>query len=86
MTITWREAIIEAMSYRLETWDDLEAVTLSNAELDEPFDDGFGLKEGKPFTAWTVKSVYVPVCYDGAEWVAGVPRHPCNKPTSHLGG
>ena len=83
---TWRELILDEMKENSETWHDLIACTLSTAELDEEFDCGYGLSEGKPFTLWTRKRVYFPVVYDGSEWVGSVPRNPCNKATQHFGG
>lgn len=83
---TWRAGLIEAMQERGETFADLESITLTDAELDAEFDAGYGGTEGKPFTAWTAKTVYFPICYDGAEWVGSVSRHPDGKPTDHQGG
>lgn len=54
--------------------------------LDHQFADGYGSTEGLPFTLWTVKRVYFPVCYDGSEWVESVPREPNGEATEHVGG
>lgn len=56
--------------------------------LAREFDSGFGGEEGYGFTLWTSARVYFPVCYDGAESVASVPRNPANPPayTRHVGG
>lgn len=83
---TWKALLQEAMKDRDETLADLESITLTDAELAKEFDDGYGASEGEPFTAWTAKTVYFPVVYDGAEWVGGVSRHPDGKPTYHMGG
>jgi hypothetical protein len=82
----WREQIIEAMELRGETFSDIVSITLTDDELDEKFDSGFGSMEGKPFTAWTNNTVYFPLVYDGAEWVGSVSRNPDGKPTEHQGG
>ena len=74
------------MLERGETFSDIESITLTEDELAKEFDNGYGASEGKPFTAWTAKSVYFPVVYDGAEWVSGVSRNPDGKPTSHVVG
>jgi hypothetical protein len=54
--------------------------------LDYDFDPGYGSTEGPSFTLWTAKRVYLPACYDGSEWVASVPRNPCDEATEHVGG
>jgi hypothetical protein len=66
--------------------DKIDFCTLSNEELLEEFDPGYGGSEGKSFTAWSKKWVYFPVVYDGAEWVERVPRDPCKIATEHVGG
>lgn len=82
----WKKMIEEAMADRGETLADLESNTLTEAEMVEEFDSGYGANEGKEFTAWSAKTVYFPICYDGAEWVGSVSRHPDGQPTSHQGG
>ena len=63
------------------------ATTLTEAEMLQEFDgESYGFPKGKPFTAWTTNYVYFPAAYDGAEWVESVPRDPCMKKTSHVGG
>jgi hypothetical protein len=86
MATTWREQLIDAMKDRGEEWADLESITLSEEELDRAFYNGFGGTEGAPFTAWTAKTVYFPLCYDGSEWAGSVSRHPDGKPSEHQGG
>ena len=83
---TWREEISAEMEKRGETWADVVACTLDDAELDRRFDADFGGINGAPFTLWTTARVYFPGCYDGGEWAASVPRHPCGEPTEHVGG
>jgi len=78
--------LVEALEHCGETWGDIEAITLTEAELDVEFDTGFGGAEGEPFTVWTKRRVYFPACYDGAEWVSSVSRYPDGKPTHHIGG
>ena len=83
---TWREQISDEMAKRGETWADVLACTLDDAELDRRFDPDFGGINGTPFTLWTVRRVYFPACYDGGEWAASVPRHPCGEAVGHVGG
>ena len=82
----WKEMIQAAMAERGETLADLEANTLTEADMNNEFDSGYGGTEGAPFTAWSAKTVYFPICYDGSEWVGSVSRHPDGKPTDHQGG
>jgi hypothetical protein len=86
MHTTWKSLIIEAMQEQGETWEDVVGTTLTPEERDKEFYCGFGGSEGCPFTLWTTKRVYFPVVYDGAEWVASVPRSPCDEKTRHVGG
>lgn len=83
---TWTELLTKTLKHYNETLSDVIACTLSETEMNEEFDDGFGLYEGKPFTAWTTNRVYFPEGYDGAEDVASVPRNPCDESTNHVGG
>lgn len=83
---TWHELISDKMEYFGEAWGEVVHCTLTEAEMHEEFDDGYGLAEGKPFTLWTAKRVYFPGCYDGLEFVASVPRNPCDEETEHIGG
>ena len=83
---TWRKMILEEMKDHEDSWDSLVSYTLTDKELDAVFDSGYGGEEGHPFTAWTETRVYFPVCYDGAEWCASVPRNPNGHPTHHIGG
>jgi hypothetical protein len=83
---TWREKITVVMQKHGESWDDVEASTLDDTALDVVFDDMSGHPEGGHFTLWTGERVYFPACYDGTEWVASVPRNPCDEATEHVGG
>jgi hypothetical protein len=83
---TWRKELTDTLTAHGETWDDVEAHTLTKKELDTEFDPGWGGTDGAPFTLWTAKRVYFPACYDGSEWVASVPRHPNGQKTHHVGG
>lgn len=83
---TWRKELEEVFEAQGEWWDDIEASTLTDEQLDTEFDRGYGSTEGVPFTVWTKNSVYFPWCYDGAEGVARVARHPDGQPTEHIGG
>ena len=86
MNTNWRELLIGELEGNKESWDDVIYTTLSEGQLSTNFDNGFGGEEGCPFTLWTRKRVYFPVCYDGSESVASVPRDPCDKVTYHIGG
>lgn len=83
---TWRNLLVREMDEHSESFGDLVAITLTDAELDAEFDEGFGCSEGMPFTAWTTHRVYFPAVYDGSEWVASVARNPDGVPTCHVGG
>jgi hypothetical protein len=83
---SWRAEIGAALEEHGEAWADVEAHTLTPAQLDEWFDSGYGGVNGASFTLWTAQSVYFPACYDGSEWVARVSRHPNGAPTMHVGG
>lgn len=83
---TWRRAILIEMLGQGETWKDIVACTLSDKELDAPFDSGYGALNGEPFTVWTAKRVYFPVGYNGSEWCCSVSRNPDGQPTKHIGG
>lgn len=82
---TWRREIAKILSDRGLAWGDLLACTLSDEEMDRPFDAGWGSIEGAAFTAWTAELVLFPVVYDGTEWVGSVPRNPCDEATWHQG-
>lgn len=74
------------MQYHDESFADIEACTLTEDELNQRFDNGFGGTNGASFTVWTKNTVYFPICYDGSEWVGSVSRNPDGKPTDHQGG
>ncbi len=82
----WRDLLGKALQERGETWGEVESSTMTDADLDRPFDSGHGLNEGCPFTVWTRNSVYFPLTYDGLEWVGSVARNPDGKATPHQGG
>jgi len=86
MITTWRKELNNALKVYGESWADIESSTLTEAELDACFDDGYGVTNGSPFTMWTKTRVYFPWCYDGAEGVASIPRHPNGEKTDHIGG
>lgn len=83
---TWRELIEAEMAVHGETWADVVRCSLDDAGLDRSFDCGYGITHGEPFTLWTTARVYFPAQYDGAEWVASVPREPCDEVSHHVGG
>jgi len=83
---TWEKLLQEAMEERGEKLRDIKSNTLTDSEMKQEFHSGFGRTRGIPFTVWTEKTVYFPICYDGAEWVGSVSRHPDGNPTDHQGG
>lgn len=82
----WKTMLDEALKENGETWDDVEANTMTKEEMAKKFYVGFGETEGCAFTVWTKGRVYFPICYDGSEWVGSVSRNPDGKPTYHQGG
>ena len=86
MKTTWRKLLVDTMEETNESFADIESSTLTEAELDTEFDNGYGLSEGAPFTVWTKNHVYFPAVYDGAEWAASVSRNPNGHATNHVGG
>ncbi len=81
----WGNKLAQAFSETGDDFNNMET-TLTNKELIQEFDDGFGGAEGVPFTCWGEKYVYFPVVYDGAEWVGYAPRNVCDIKTEHVGG
>jgi len=81
---TWAEKLKEELEDL--PGEDIIHCTLSEEELNTPFDSGFGGTEGKSFTAWSENWVFFPICYDGAEWVGRAPRNPCDIVMGHQGG
>ena len=82
---TWRAELKDALENNKETFEDIVSNTMTDKDMDRPFDDGYGGPEGCEFTVWTNNYVYFPVCYDGSESVGSVPRNPNGKSTDHLG-
>ncbi len=76
---SWKELILEEMAKHNECWEDAVSWVIGlpypqgylcddlsptpDTELNRKFDEGFGSKEGAPFTVWTHKRVYFPVDY-----------------------
>lgn len=84
---TWKELISFEMEAYHEQWSDVEAITLTDEEAAEEFDDSFKPRvQGKPFTAWTKNRVYFPICHDGAESCGSAPRNPNGEACAHQGG
>lgn len=83
---TWRKLIQKEMDNCDEDFSNVASTTLTESDLDREFCDGYGLPEGAPFTLWTERRVYFPVCYDGSELCGSAPRNPCNEATEHVGG
>lgn len=82
----WKTQLDKTLQMHNESWKNVEANTMTAADMEKMFDDGYGGTEGCPFTVWTKNSVYFPICYDGAEWVGRVSRNPDGKATDHQGG
>ena len=81
----WKSLIIKAMTVHDDSWDNVVSCTLTEEELCEQFNEGYGAPEGKPFTVWTEARVYFPAVYDGREWVESVSRNPNGNPKYHVG-
>ena len=82
----WKSMLDEAMTACGDDWAEVEANTMTDADMAKEFNAGFGGSEGCAFTVWTKRRVFFPIVYDGAEWVGSVSRHPDGKPTDHQGG
>ena len=86
MKTTWRKELAIALAANGETAANIVSSTLTEQQLDRPFDDGYGGVEGEAFTIWTTNHVYFPIKYDGCEWVGSVARNPNGRATRHQGG
>lgn len=82
---SYRQDLTQELAKNGETWADVESHTLTETQLDELFDHGYGGSYGAAFTLWTKNHVYFPAVYDGAEWIEFVPRHPNGRATKHVG-
>lgn len=80
---SWGEMLAQEVE---KAGDTIVASTLTRSQAGAQFNSSWGTPEGCEFTAWGEKYVYFPATYDGAEWVAKVPRNPCDEPTQHVGG
>ncbi len=86
MISTLRVLLTEALAEHGETWDDLlrldittvtaEGIVAAPELVDAPLDFGFGGSADISFTAWTARSVYIDVGYDGKTDCRYVQRHP----------
>jgi len=81
---TWRKEVERAMHD--ETWDDIVASTFKDGEENVEFDSGYGGTQGIPFTIWTKKRVFFPLCYNGSEWAGSASRNPDGIAMGHQGG
>lgn len=85
---TWREEITETMTCFDESWGDVEACTLSDAELDEGIDFGNRGRgcDPKPFRLWTKETVYFSNSCEGGFSIScqAVSRYPSTKPVDHV--
>ena len=86
MNTTWRTELSRAFEEANDAWENIEASTLTDSQLDRSFYAGYGGSEGDAFTVWTKTKVYFPIVYDGSEWVGWVSRNPDGVPTAHQGG
>lgn len=66
--------------------DEILETTMTDEELNQEFNSGYGSSCGCAFTAWSKEWVYFPIVYDGAEWVGRAPRNPCDTAMHHQGG
>lgn len=82
----WKTLLDETLKENGDSWDNIEANTMTEVDMAKKFDSGYGGINGCPFTMWTKRYVYFPICYGGAEWVGSVSRHPDGKATYHHGG
>lgn len=57
----------------LGKWDEVKHLFEIEIEI------GYGGVEGRAFHIWTPTKVYFMGCYDGAQWVTWVPRHPTSE-------
>jgi hypothetical protein len=83
---TWKKMIQEEMRSHKESLEDIVSNTMTEEEMNAEFNSGYGGEEGIPFTVWTKKRVYFPICYDGAEWVGSASRKPDGIAMHHQGG
>lgn len=81
----WKQLIESEMADYGESFADIEAITLTEEELNRPFDAGVEGDAGQAFTAWTAQRVYFPASLNGADWCMSVPRHPCDEFTFGYG-
>lgn len=86
MMTNWKNELEFTMKINNETLADLISNTMTDEEMLKMFDADYGSPEGIPFTDWSRKYVYFPLCYDGSESVGFVSRKPDGKPTDHWGG
>lgn len=85
--VSWKTMLEQHMKAKGESFDDLVKMTLSEDELNTPFDNCYGLSNGMAFFAWTNNRVYFAVDYDGLEYVSSVPRNPTlDEIPYHIGG
>ena len=82
---SWKKLFIKQFQETGDTFDTL-TTTLSEEQMNDTFNPGYGGTNGAPFTAWSEQWVYFPICYDGAEWIGKVRRNPCDIATDHQGG
>lgn len=76
---TWRESIASAMMRNNDSVDNIVAKTVTDAEMDEPVEDGHGNINSIAFTIWTRNHVYFSVCYGDNETIGHVRRNPVDE-------
>ncbi len=84
--MNWKNMIEDEMDTYGDSFAWVVSCTLSDKEIEEKFNCGYGGTEGKPFTIWTESRVYFPICYDGSEWVGSASRNPDGIALEHQGG
>jgi len=82
---SWKKEFLKVFERTGDSFENIKT-TLSSEEMQKEFDNDYGGVEGAPFTAWSDKYVYFPICYDGSEWIGWVERNPCDTPSLHQGG
>lgn len=73
----------KAMQENGETWDDVEASTMTEEDMNAISNLDYGSHaEGCEFTVWTKQSVYYRLRW--AEWVGRVSRNPDGESNTHM--
>ena len=85
--VSWKIMLEDHMKAKGESFNDIVKITLTEDELNTPFENAYGNSSGEAFFAWTNNRVYFAVDYDGLEYVSSVPRNPTlDEIPYHIGG